>query len=142
MNGDNNEMEIEDINSMKQSLTDFNNKLTEQRQSLIQKKELIAKLATTIIETPETQMGKLKELQELCTDTDITVKKLSIISVLKIYKDILPGYHIRELTEKELAIKISKEVRQLRDYEFTLLRSYQSYLQILENLEHADRKKK
>lgn len=34
------------------------------------------------------------------------------------------SYRIRQLTEKELAVEVSKEVKKTRYYEYTLIRSY------------------
>ena len=48
-----------------------------------------------------------------------------MLSLLAVFKDILPGYRIRLPTEKELEIPVSKEVKQTRDYEAMQLRFYQ-----------------
>ena len=48
-----------------------------------------------------------------------------MLSLLAVFKDILPGYRIRLPTEKELEIPVSKEVKQTRDYESMQLRLYQ-----------------
>lgn len=53
------------------------------------------------------------------------VSKLAMLSLLAVFKDILPGYRIRLPTEKELDIPVSKEVKQTRDYEAMQLRFYQ-----------------
>ena len=48
-----------------------------------------------------------------------------MLSLLAVFKDILPGYRIRLPTEKELEVPVSKEVKQTRDYENMQLRFYQ-----------------
>lgn len=48
-----------------------------------------------------------------------------MLSLLAVFKDILPGYRIRLPTEKELEIPVSKEVKQTRDYESMQVRFYQ-----------------
>ena len=48
-----------------------------------------------------------------------------MLSLLAVFKDILPGYRIRLPTEKELEIPVSKEVKQTRDYESMQVRLYQ-----------------
>lgn len=53
------------------------------------------------------------------------VSKLAMLSLLAVFKDILPGYRIRLPTEKEMDIPVSKEVKQTRDYEAMQLRFYQ-----------------
>ena len=69
-----------------------------------------------------------------------TVKKLVILSQLAVFKDICPGYRIRPPSEEERGVKVSKEVRQLREYEARLLAEYQFYLQRLSKLACAAQK--
>ena len=54
-----------------------------------------------------------------------------MLSLLAVFKDILPGYKIRPPAGKELEVSVSKEVKQTRDYESTQLRTYQAYLKLL-----------
>lgn len=54
-----------------------------------------------------------------------------MVSLLAVFKDICPGYRIRLPTDKELEVKVSKEVQRVRDYEAALLKSYQNYLRTL-----------
>jgi hypothetical protein len=53
------------------------------------------------------------------------VVRLAMLSLLAVFRDVLPGYRIRLPTEKELAMPVSKDVKRTRDYEATLLRLYQ-----------------
>lgn len=53
-----------------------------------------------------------------------------MLSLLAVFKDVLPGYRIRLPTEKELAMPVSKDVKRTREYEATLLRLYQVHLHI------------
>ena len=50
-------------------------------------------------------MKKLKELRQMLTYIDVKnsliLRKLIVVSLSEIYKDILPSYKIRPLTEKE-----------------------------------------
>jgi hypothetical protein len=48
-----------------------------------------------------------------------------MLSLLAIFRDIIPGYRIRPPTEKELATQLSKEVKKLREFESGLLSAYQ-----------------
>ncbi|PFX31070.1 Nucleolar complex protein 3-like [Stylophora pistillata] len=114
----------------------------QRRQKLIQRKHRIAELSNSILENPEGSVSAplvVSELQELCSmcyekeaDIRITTKKLAMVSLLTVFKDIIPGYPIRTASEKEQGVKLSKEVKKLRDYEQGLLKNYQKYLQILE----------
>ncbi|KAH8829176.1 nucleolar complex-associated protein-domain-containing protein [Flagelloscypha sp. PMI_526] len=63
---------------------------------------------------------------------DIKIRKLAILSQLAVFKDIIPGYRIRELTEKEKTEKVSQMVQRTREYEQGLVGIYQNYLKSLE----------
>jgi len=86
-------------------------------------------------------LSKMRMLLELANPNpkilrmnDEQTARLAIVSLLAIFKDILPTYRIRQPTAAELAVRVSKDVKRLRDYERNLLTSYQSYLKLLEIL--------
>ncbi|KAF9929356.1 hypothetical protein FBU30_001622 [Linnemannia zychae] len=106
---------------------------------LAQKKEELATMAQTIIADPEANVGQLKKLRAMAQDPSDVIKKLALLTQLAVYKDILPGYRIRPLTEKEKSVTVSKDVAKLRDYEQTLLLNYQHYLQSLEKILAQDK---
>ncbi|KAF9080475.1 hypothetical protein BGX23_002101 [Mortierella sp. AD031] len=106
---------------------------------LAQKKEEMATLAQTIIADPEANVGQLKKLRVMAQDPSDVIKKLALLTQLAVYKDILPGYRIRPLSEKEQSVTVSKEVAKLRDYEQSLLLNYQHYLQSLEKILSQDK---
>lgn len=60
------------------------------------------------------------------------IATLGIMSLLAIFKDIIPSYRIRQQTDIERESKISKETKALWAYERALLTHYQQYLQVLE----------
>lgn len=60
------------------------------------------------------------------------VRKLAILSQLAIFKDIIPGYRIRALTDAEKSEKVSQMVARTRDWEQGLVTIYQTYLRLLE----------
>nr|XP_018260827.1 nucleolar complex protein 3 [Kwoniella dejecticola CBS 10117]OBR82985.1 nucleolar complex protein 3 [Kwoniella dejecticola CBS 10117] len=61
-----------------------------------------------------------------------SIRGLAFLSQLAVYKDLVPGYRIRELTEIEQAEKVRDEVKRLREGEKMLVRSYKGYLKMLE----------
>jgi nucleolar complex protein 3 len=61
-----------------------------------------------------------------------SIRALAFLSQLAVYKDLIPGYRIRQLTEAEDAEKVRDEVRRLREGEKMLVRSYKGYLKMLE----------
>lgn len=101
------------------------------QQRRMELKAHMAELGMGLLANPETNLGSLKELQEMCEDRDDPVARLALLSSMAVFKDILPGYRIRLPTAKELEMVVSKEVRQLRDFETALLKYYQKYVQTL-----------
>lgn len=99
------------------------------------KKAQLAELGMALLEDPESNIRSLNDLLIICNDMDQKVVKLGIMSLLAVFRDIIPSYRIRQLTEKELAVEVSKEVKKMRYYEYTLIRSYKAYLQKLISLE-------
>ncbi|EPT05997.1 hypothetical protein FOMPIDRAFT_1026864 [Fomitopsis schrenkii] len=107
-------------------------------------KEQIAGICQDIVADPENSIGLLRRLhtfslREISTPThpdpvpnDAVIRKLTILSQLAVFKDIIPGYRIRALTDKEKAEKVSQMVQRTRDWEQGLVSVYQNYLRILE----------
>ena len=63
---------------------------------------------------------------------DVVIRKLAFLSQLAVFKDVIPGYRIRALTDKEKAEKVSQMVQRTRDWEQGLVGVYQAYLRNLE----------
>lgn len=95
------------------------------------KKNRLAELGITLLSDPEANIRSLKEMLDISKDENAKIVKLCLLSVLAVFKDIIPGYRIRLPTEKELEMKVSKDVKKTRFYESTLLKAYKSYLQKL-----------
>ena len=59
-------------------------------------------------------MKKLRELVQMLNEKDpdvcVTVRKYAMISLLEIFKDIIPGYYIRLPTDKEKHQKVSVDL--------------------------------
>ena len=68
----------------------------------------------------------------MALSNDPMVRQLAIFSLLAVFKNIVPGYRIRKLTEKELAEKVNQMVGRTREWEQGLVGVYQSYLQLLD----------
>lgn len=107
-------------------------------------KDQIAGICQEILADPENSLGLLRRLhsfslKEISTPgltepipNDLIIRKLAVLSQLAIFKDIIPGYRIRALTDKEKAEKVSQMVSQTREWEQGLVGVYQSYLRALE----------
>nr|KMM72047.1 hypothetical protein CPAG_08346 [Coccidioides posadasii RMSCC 3488] len=99
---------------------------------IIQAKEELAKIATLINEDPEEHIDLSKKLAEMVKASSLpAVKKLALATQAAVYRDVIPGYKIRPLGDAELAVKVSKEVRKVRNYEQALLSGYRNYVQDL-----------
>ncbi|CAN6289116.1 unnamed protein product [Urochloa humidicola] len=99
------------------------------------KKAQLAELGMAMLEDPESNIRSMNDMLSITNDKDQKVVKLGLMSLLAVFKDIIPSYRIRQLTEKELAVEVSKEVKKTRYYEYTLIRCYKTYLQKLISLE-------
>ena len=53
-----------------------------------------------------------------------TVKKLVVLSLLEIFRDVIPSYRIRALTDQERSQRMKKETLALVDFEEGLLKNY------------------
>ncbi|XP_029383392.1 nucleolar complex protein 3 homolog isoform X2 [Echeneis naucrates] len=101
-----------------------------------QKKLLIASLGSAVIADPIRNIKRMKELRGMLMESDpcvaVTVRKLVMVSLMEILKDIAPTYRIRPLTSAEKATKVKKETQQLREFEEGLVSQYKFYLEDLE----------
>lgn len=60
------------------------------------------------------------------------IRQLAMLSMLAVFVDILPGYRIRSLTEKEQEEKVGQEVARRREFEAGLVSVYRDYLEMCE----------
>ncbi|KAH9105025.1 hypothetical protein AeMF1_019025 [Aphanomyces euteiches] len=112
-----------------------------QARRLLAKKEEMAVLCETILESPEDAVKKSKEhpeglsifqqLHEMCEDTDATLSKLAMLSELSVLLDVLPDYRIRLQTEAESSGPQKKKVKEMKEFETSLLNQYQKFLKFL-----------
>ncbi|RHZ68806.1 hypothetical protein Glove_293g11 [Diversispora epigaea] len=129
---DESEGEKEESKELKTNSINNNNNENNSDQYIIQKKEELAETSQKITEDPENNIGQLKYLREFAKDENLTIKKLALLTQLVVYKDILPGYRIRILSDKEKDVQVSKEIKKIRHSEQSLLVNYQEYLRSLE----------
>ncbi|KAL8943496.1 MAG: hypothetical protein Q9216_001031 [Gyalolechia sp. 2 TL-2023] len=98
------------------------------RQQVVEAKEELARIGTLLSEDPEEHIGGFRKLADFAASTNLTVKKLALATQLAVYKDVIPGYRIRPLSEVADTEKISKDVRRLRSFEQALVSNYQNYV--------------
>ncbi|KAK6222364.1 hypothetical protein LQW54_001064 [Pestalotiopsis sp. IQ-011] len=100
-------------------------------QQILEAKEELAKTAMAMNENPEENVGAFKTLAKFNQSKIVAIVKLSLATQLAVYKDVIPGYRIRQADEDAPAEKLSKDVRSLRSYEQALVAGYQGYVREL-----------
>lgn len=140
------EIKIEDeqeaIDTNNNNLVTTNNLITPTLPSFDEAKERLALVAMEINEDIDENVTKLKELLKYTRigcikgsrEEEVELMRMGLITCLAVFKDILPDYPIRALTESERQAKVSKEVKKQRHFEETLLRSYSQYIDRLEEI--------
>ncbi|KAI0200759.1 CBF/Mak21 family-domain-containing protein [Astrocystis sublimbata] len=95
-------------------------------------KEELAKLATALNEEPYENAGAFKALTKIGESRIPAIITLSLVTRMAIYKDLIPGYRIRPIIEGgPRGEKLSKEVREIRAFEQSLVSGYQAYVKEL-----------
>lgn len=84
--------------------------------------------ASKVVSAPEANVSVLRELRQFSTTHKGRAAALAILTEAQLFKDIAPAYRIRKITEKEAAVKVSKEIAKLRAFEQALLSAYVSYV--------------
>lgn len=111
------------------------------RVRLLEAKEELARLASLINEAPEEHVGSLKALAQITDSKDPSITKLGLATQLSVYKDIIPGYRIRAISEEDAKEKVSQDVRRQRAFEQSIVRGYQAYVKDLSRIAHLDTSK-
>lgn len=91
-------------------------------------RERVGAACQGVLEDPEGRWTDLREVAKLVEDRDKEVARVCALSMVLVFRDVCPGYRIRPPTEKELAMKVTKETQKLRDFEAGLLKMYQSFV--------------
>ena len=99
-------------------------------EQILEAKETLARVATLISEAPEEHASGFQSLAQVAASYNNTIKKLALASQMTVFKDVIPGYRIRPLSQ-DPAEKLSRETMRLRAYEQTLVGSYHSYVKEL-----------
>ncbi|CAK4030690.1 Nucleolar complex-associated 3 [Lecanosticta acicola] len=104
------------------------------KEQIRQAMEDLARIAQSLSENPEDHIGQLGTLADIANSQNATVKQLALKTQLSVFKDIIPGYRIRPLSEADLTGKVSKDVKKLRTFEQGLLSGYKTYQSNLSSL--------
>lgn len=112
-------------------------------------REELASLGREIIAEPELGMNLLKRLLSFTLPyfptaesskkggnpglpVDMAIRSLAMLSLLAVFIDILPGYRIRPVGEKEKNQKATQAIIQQREYEEALVGAYRKFLELCE----------
>ena len=126
--------------------------MAEREKKLNETKQTIVTLCDLIMKNPYEEIFNLKQLRLLLNLDDplisMTIRKLTILSLVELFRDIVPDYRIRSLKEqnkdendkmkimknrkKKNTEILSKDVKIIRHFEQTLLKHYQYFLHFLE----------
>ncbi|CCJ30618.1 unnamed protein product [Pneumocystis jirovecii] len=114
-------------------LREYSNKTvqTETKETSKDIRETLASIAQKIIENPEENIKQLKALREITLNQTASIQRLGLLTQLAVYKDIIPGYSIRPLTDTEKASRMSKETKERRSFEESLVFNYYAYICLL-----------
>ncbi|ERL92295.1 hypothetical protein D910_09612, partial [Dendroctonus ponderosae] len=103
-------------------------------ETLRQKKIHIGTLSSGLLENPEEKVTNLRTLLTLMDDETpevfFTVRKLVIVSLVEVFKDILPDYELKNVNPD--GVKLKKDTLKLQKYEENLLLYYKKFLLKLE----------
>lgn len=105
----------------------------ERQQEFNLNKLKIGKICSGITEKPEDRVGSFRVLLELAQEVNVgktknltSVRKLAMLSMMEVFKDILPDYRIG-VTDLQ-AQKVKKDTLARVTYENDLLKNYKKYL--------------
>ncbi|XP_037817854.1 nucleolar complex protein 3 homolog [Lucilia sericata] len=113
--------------------------LIARQQEIERQKYRIGIICSGILEKPEDKMRNFNALFELMDETGangvpnlLTVRKVAIISLTEIFKDILPEYRVGQIDTKMQQVR--KATLERVTYENALLQQFKKFLQRLEKL--------
>ncbi|KAI0165879.1 nucleolar complex-associated protein 3 [Xylariaceae sp. FL1272] len=111
------------------------------KQQIREAKEELAKIATMLNSDPDENVGAFKALNKIGESKIPAIITLSLATRMAIYKDIIPGYRIRAVSEDAPSQeRLSKDVRKLRTFETALVTGYQVYVKELARYAKAGRR--
>lgn len=124
----------------KQKLISTTDLLIAREQEIERQKYRIGIICSGILEKPDDKMRNFNALYELIDDVNratgvpnlLAVRKLAIVSVTEIFKDILPEYRVGQIDTKMQTVR--KATLERVNFENALLQQFKKFLQKLEQL--------
>ncbi|KAB0794961.1 hypothetical protein PPYR_01175 [Photinus pyralis] len=107
--------------------------LVRQSKTVGDKKIQIGSLSASILEDPNEKIDNLRILVKMLERDEVNdsliIKKMVIMSLVEVFKDLLPSYRFKEDLDK--SVKLKKETLKLNKFESTILQSYKKFLRFL-----------
>lgn len=104
------------------------------QEQLLKLKELVADLASRLMEDPEENYALLTRLRKMSESHNPLTSQIALMALLPVFKSLAPSYKIRLLTPAEKRELVSKQVASLRRYEQLLVSNYTHYVSLLAKL--------
>ncbi|XP_058462359.1 nucleolar complex protein 3 homolog [Malaya genurostris] len=134
METNNDESDIIPVEKIKVSTTDL---LMERFEDIEKQKYMIGITCASIVENPELKVTSLQLLLDLITETNLdakvnmfVIRKLALISLVEVFKDIVPEYRLGIVDANSQKLKKSTLLRV--NYEKELLLQYKKFLVLCE----------
>ncbi|XP_055905820.1 nucleolar complex protein 3 homolog [Eupeodes corollae] len=122
-----------------QKLISTTDLLIHRQQEIERQKYRIGIICSGILEKPEDKMKNFNVLFDLMEETNehgtpnlLTVRKVAILSITEIFKDILPEYRVGQIDTKMQTVR--KATLERVTYENALLQQFKKFLQKLEKI--------
>jgi len=117
---------------------------------VLKQKELVAGFASLVLEDSEEYLSNVGEILDLyqtyraaanvrkgakgvpklTVEDRIDLEKITLVSLLALFLDIIPGYRISHVTDPN--VQLSRDVKKLRNHEQNLLKYYREYIRHLQ----------
>jgi nucleolar complex protein 3 len=91
----------------------------------------IAAVCDLVVQQPDENVERLRDVMQLAGDRDGDVARLALLSLLAVFRHVLPSYRIRDDYASEGNVRLSKAVLGVRAQEAALLRAYTEYVNML-----------
>lgn len=91
-------------------------------------RDRIAAACDSLLQAPEANIALLADLEHAVLDSDPTVCRLAILSLLAVFRQILPTYNIRSDYSNEADTQVSRAVADLRRFELSLHNAFTTYV--------------
>lgn len=101
-------------------------------------KKHIKLLASNLLQNPQEHVSDLKSLLSYVGNSDaelpVNVRKCAIVALTDVFRDVIPGYRIRALTDAERKQSMKKVKKEIFTFEETLLNYYHQFLELMKFL--------